>query len=475
MRTPWFPVAVITLVAAALRCWLGLVVYPGAGYRADLELFVQWAAAARDHGLTSVYAVDSSANYPPVGVAAMGAMAWLAGDHATWLPTLVKLPAVVADVLCVPLAAGLAHAIAPQKRRTSAAVMAAGLLALTPVLWYDSALWGQLDALVTVFTLAALVCWTKGWSELAAIAGVLATMAKPQGVLVLVVLAVAVLATHLVRQRWRLLTTLLAGAATGLGLLTLFRYRVLAPGLEHTPVWGDLVGFWRQSLTTVDLYPNLSANAYNLWALVGEPPLVSVFNGGIDTWLPDSWGLFTGTPFATSAHVAGLVLLGVATLVVVAGLVRRHDGADVVLATVVLGFCFFALPTRSHERYLVTNIAVAAAWAAASWWRVGLHAIAGAMNLVNLHAVLGSSARQWERSRQRTDVPGGPGGGGPGPGGGGPGGFPGDGSTPTQILLPWGDQARLEIVGRVVSVGQTALAVALLAAWIVHVARPRPR
>ena len=70
-------------------------------------------------------------------------------------------------------------------------------------------------------------------------------------------------------------------------------------------------------------------------------------------------------------------------------------------------------------------------------------------------------------------------GGGPGGPGGGAGGFgrpgPGSGQGAAAISLPFPDLGRSETIVALVALGQTAIFVVLIVAWLVVVARPRNR
>jgi hypothetical protein len=171
---------------------------------------------------------------------------------------------------------------------------------------------------------------------------------------------------------------------------------------------------------------------------------------------------------AVQLGAAVLVLVG---LLVVGGLLLREGRLPIFLAFAVTAFAFYAVPTRVHERYLFAFFPVGALLSAGflGGWLVYL--VTGALNTVNLHAVLGSANAIGGFPAGSGGSGGGFGGGGPagGFGGGGPaGGFGGGvGSGVSSINLPLVDLARSEPIVFAVALGQTAAFGVLLIAWLV--------
>ncbi len=193
-------------VAAAglgLRLVLAYLVFPGKGLAADLGFFESWTRTLTEVGPGSFYASAASANYPPV----YPAILWLVGLLAHPLAAvtgasldqaivdLLKLPAIVADLLI----ALVLYRAGSRWFGRGAGSIAAALYLFIPVTWYDSALWGQVDAVGTLVMLGALVLLVEGWSEAAAAMGALSLLVKPQDAIVLVVIAPVLVRRHLLR------------------------------------------------------------------------------------------------------------------------------------------------------------------------------------------------------------------------------------------------------------------------------------
>jgi len=473
-----------------LRLALAYAVFPGQGFAGDLRLFAAWAQALAARGPADFYATSPSANYPPAYLYVLWTLGGLSGPlaaalHVTTgqaLGLLLKLPAMLADI---GVAALLAR-VAGRWLGAPAGVAAAALYLFVPVTWYDSALWGQVDAVAALVMVAALALLIEGQSEGAAALAVLGVMTKPQALVCLVVVAPVLLRRHLLagRDAVRLLTSALAAAVTGALVLLPFDVERFAPApLAGVPVVGDVTGLIGLVRSTADQFSVLTANAFNLWALVGPRPLVGGFSASASSWTPDSLPVVGGEP----AVVVGGLLLAAVALLVAGGLLVRDGTLPIVLGFTIVAFAFYALPTRVHERYLFPVFASGAILAAGVAARAVAYAAVGLLNALNLHAVLAAPAAfggfggrfgGGARLGPRTGGLGPGAGAGPqGFGGGGPQGFGGGGAGGVPIAdihLPLAELARSPLVATAAALGQTAALVVLLGAWIALLARPRP-
>src|SRR5207253_10476228 len=122
-----------------LRVLLAFVLFPKQGFSTDMQLFAGWATTLARVGPGAFYATATGADYPPGYMYFL----WLLGSApAAALPLLLKMPAILADL-------GIAAVLYWAGRRwlgQRAGVIAAALYLFIPVTWYDSALWGQVDA-----------------------------------------------------------------------------------------------------------------------------------------------------------------------------------------------------------------------------------------------------------------------------------------------------------------------------------------
>ena len=384
----------------------------GSGFGADLGLFNYWADTLAQHGPWGFYANASYADYTPGYLYALWPVGVLrevlgaAGVATEITDSLIKLPAIITDVLLGYLVASMALELGVTRRR---ALIAAAVVILNPITWFDSVIWGQVDSFGTLFLLLGMRELWRGRHERAAVLAVVAALIKPQLAILVPIVAVVAIRRALwpaggygdepePRRRgfsfelrdigWlRILTTGAAGFLTAVLLSAPFGLTVIgvssaAPFLESSLL--------RLVFSTAATYPYLSVNAYNWWALFPVDGQ-SVATAGGALWMPDSpvpdaatWGAIGPVP---AALVGAALLLG--TAAVVAWVVARHpDRLTILVGVSVLALAFFAAPTRVHERYLFPFFGLAAIlFAFSTRWRVA-YVVAGVATFLNMYVVL---------------------------------------------------------------------------------------
>lgn len=412
----------LSLGGLALRLVLAYGLFRGAGFKGDVATFVGWAEGVARHGPGAFYA-NVVADYLPGYLYVL----WLIGSIGEGLSrlfgggtvsfggdtynlafffdaALLKLPPIAADALIGCLIYAVVRRWMAGRRGTEpAALGAAALYVFNPVAWYDSALWGQMDAVGTLVLLAAIVLLIEGWSEGAVAATVLAALIKPNyGVVLVPIVAVVLLRRHLfavgsgppvtlgarflpaVLRReqgpWRLVSSV----AVGVGLLYLL---ILPFGL-------DAASLFRKLNDAAGIFPYLSVNAYNPWALLGTGghlPLAmsdmvgpSVPPAATGEWSSDVLPLVG--PIA--AVTLGSLLLAIGFVVGMVQLAVRDSRRSILLAAVFLSLAFFILPTRVHERYAFPIFALLPLLAVGSRSFTIVTVVASAATLINIHAVL---------------------------------------------------------------------------------------
>lgn len=383
------------LLGAALA--IRLVLMPLSDpYDADLTTFWRpWMAFAAQHGLPALYLRGEPAvNYPPFYLAllaGLGTLYRLVSPGFAYSPlqsVLIKLPAVVADLAITVLlyhAARLMVEGETRKQLDKGAVdkepanesqesrpgarpsctslstaplstcflvspstfplAAAALWAFNPAVIYVSAYWAQVDAIHTLWLLAALLAALRARWGWAGIFTALALLTKLQAIVLLPLLL-------LLAWRWRGLVRLgLGGLAT------------LALGLAPFALTGALRSVVSVYGGSVGYYPRLTVGAYNLWwsadyigrKLLGHPPTNDMVIAGPVTvrWLSLAlfgaygvlilWALWRSTPPDGPAPATALAVF---------------------FAAGMLFFGFFMLPTEIHERYVLPALAFLApvAW-----------------------------------------------------------------------------------------------------------------
>lgn len=402
------PLGIIALLACGLllRLLIAYWVLPDTYVSADVQGYTRWGLTVADAGFGEFYA-RADADYPPAFIYVMWLVSELGGFVAATADTgnvaAVTMSLMKASTMLFDICAGLLlYLIAlnwagsdPKARRI--ALTAAAIYLFNPVMYYDSAIWGQTDAVGACLMLLAVIALTRWPSEIAAAIGVLAALVKPQfGVVLIPLIGVVLLRRHLVsgraftteasreREYWTRRDGPVRLLSCALVVIAVF-YVVI------TPFNLDARSFLKLMTATAGGYQYLTVNAFNPWALVGSgstPPIVAATAetfGEKPSWSRDDISLVG----PLSGVEIGTVLLILGFLLGVARLLWRADRWSIVLVGFYLGMCFFMLPTRVHERYLVPAFAFASLLAAFDpkwlWATIALAAAA----LINLHSIFG--------------------------------------------------------------------------------------
>ncbi len=250
------PLPAATLwLAAASALVLALIVAPRVFHNYDVvDCFLTWARASHGRQPWAIYLTHfatDDCDYPPVvpyllTLVERARLALGAGETSGAAIVLLKLPNIVAWLAHVPLCAiGLRRPFGARAAR-----VAALLVALSPPLFMNAAAWGQFDALLSLFVVAALVALLRGQAGRAGAALGLALATK-----LLAVVAIPVLALWAWRRRGA--RAILAGAAAALVVIALAAMPYVARGAAR-PVLSSYHG-------AVGYYPLRTVEAYNLW------------------------------------------------------------------------------------------------------------------------------------------------------------------------------------------------------------------
>jgi len=338
-RAPSEPLPAATLwLAAASALVLALLVAPRVFHNYDVvDCFLTWARASHGRQPWAIYLTHfatDDCDYPPVvpyllTLVERARLALGAGETSGAAIVLLKLPNIVAWLAHVPLCAiGLRRPFGARAAR-----VAALLVALSPPLFMNAAAWGQFDALLSLFVVAALVALLRGQAGRAGAALGLALATK-----LLAVVAIPVLALWAWRRRGA--RAILAGAAAALLVMALAAMPYVARGAAR-PVLSSYHG-------AVGYYPLRTVEAYNLWYVLDR---VDIRMRG----QPSGEARLDTRPFVgpLTHRDVGLLLVAAWTVFILAGLWRWPGDGGLVLAAAFQFFAVFMLPTQMHQRYIL--------------------------------------------------------------------------------------------------------------------------
>lgn len=318
------------LAAAALSLMLLIRVYvAGAvpGYPGDVQLFQMWAVRAAGD-LPGFYSGGVFADYPPGYMYVLFLVGKLKaifsmGDNSREFLTLIKMPAIIADMATVVLV----YRLAEKQGGSRYALVPALMYGLNPAIIVNSAAWGQVDAVLTFFVALSVLLLADGRLAGAVVAFVTALLIKPQALIFTPLLICAFLGRLASRPNGREVMRLAACALAGIAV---FVAGILPFAIKHGPWW--IFGHYRATVTN---YPYASINAFNLFAL----------SGANFTSQNESWLLFSYRNWSTFFIVA--TTLFAMAVYFYADLKGRLPYIGLFLIAAV-----FTLASRMHERYL---------------------------------------------------------------------------------------------------------------------------
>ncbi len=328
------------------------------GYKVDVLDFKLWSRTVYNNGILNFYSSTWS-DYPPFYIYIL----WIVGAlykllfsfsfnvDTTLFTILIKSPANIADIV----ASFLIFLIVKKYSGFKTAYLSMIFYAFNPAIIYNSAIWGQVDSVNTLFILLALMLIASNKLDLAGASMAVAVLSKPLSLVILPFIAILMIRNQ---KPLRLIKTFLASAFIFIALSL--------PFYLNTSIY-QLIKIYTSGYS---YYAYNSINAYNSWALLGF-------------WKPDDT-IFLFLSYRTWGYILfGLLFVYVAYLTI-----KNKDDKSIYFASAVLFFGFFILFTRVHERYLFPMFAPLAIAASFNRRLNYIYWIMTFTFLFNLHFVL---------------------------------------------------------------------------------------
>lgn len=320
------------------------------GFRDDMDQFARWIAHIATAGLGQLYTDNPGGpvTFGPVmgyvwAVLAAIQPAFAAATDASdpALNALMKVPASLAD-------AGIAGLVVVALReRPRWAVAGAAAVLLHPAVIDVSAWWGQYESIYVLPGMAGLLAASRGRNGLAAALLAVSLATKPQAIPFLLPFAAWCWATG----GWR---EVVRCAVVGAGTLVVLWLPFVAAG-------GPLRYLENVAYYQREVFDVLSVRAWNPWTILQE-----AIAGG--RFIADDEPLVG----PLSLRVVGYVVTGLASLAIMAAVVRRPTGRTLTLAMTASVLVFSVGMTQMHERYayaaLILPIPLLAERPLRAWW-----------------------------------------------------------------------------------------------------------
>lgn len=290
------------------------------GHKTDMGCFSGWAASANTGGLKNFYSPDYFCDYPPGYIYILYFLGFIKPLTDFWL----KTPSIIADVLTVYFLYSLFG-------KSKFSLLGAAFYAFAPMVFYNSAIWGQVDSILTLMIVLAIYFLMKEKMLLASFILGLAILLKPQALLFGPVFLFVFIYYIFIKKDKSYWIKLFYSIVVG--LLTIYLFSLpFAKSLN--PKWLiDLYG------STLSSYPYQSVNAFNLLFLLGKNWI------GVETlFIPN--------------FVYSVVIIAISVIYGAFIFLKSTDKSRFFYVPAMILIIIFTFNTKMHERYLFPCLAL---------------------------------------------------------------------------------------------------------------------
>ncbi len=353
---------VISVFAAAfiLRLILSFTYYQ---CDIDVNLFKYWGDIGRTKGFSNIYKSSGNCDYPPLYLYFLTAFSYLSFGNSGVFTVLVKLMPMLCDLIIGYIVYRYAKDSGKSKARC---IFLASIWLFNPVVLLDSACWGQVDSILTLFAVLTLLFIEKKQYFRAGLSFGLGVILKPQMIILLPVCGAAFLYDFIndlifrkAREGFKRLGLVITGIITGFFVPTL---PFMGMGFADCKILGQTLRLpWIFSLFagTVDHYAYATVNCYNFWFLLGK------------NWVKDD-EIAAGLSYHTWGMLA-IVFFSLVTLAVFGIMFYRNfkgkksrseiskddnSRGFLYLCGAMMYLCVSCFGPRMHERYFFPAVAL---------------------------------------------------------------------------------------------------------------------
>ncbi|SFR91185.1 glycosyltransferase family 39 protein [Anaeromicropila populeti] len=324
-------VAIGFLFAAA---FLARIIFAVAnkGHEQDMGCFIGWSDMVFQNGFGKFYELDAFTDYPPGYLYVLYFIAFLRkifniNIYGTFGYVLIKMPAMLCDLAI----AYFIVKIARQKFKLTPVLICAAFFLFNPAIILNSAIWGQVDSVYTIFVV--LVCYFIMKEQLpkAYFAYALGVLIKPQILIFTPVLLFAIINQVFLKDfNWKNFGKQLGLGLTAIGVLVLLS---MPFGLNNV---------FSQYTETLGSYEYASVNAYNFWTTLGL------------NWSPQD-NMLGPLAYKTWGTVGIIAAVAVAAVYFFR---NRKDKTSYIYSGIIIYAMVFTFSVRMHERYMYPVLAL---------------------------------------------------------------------------------------------------------------------
>lgn len=256
-----WPVFLLTAVLAVLLRVIVSLAYEG--YSTDIACFKGWAVAVYENGLPGFYTSGIFCDYPPGYMYVLYGLGFLRelfgiDANSAVFTLMVKLPAIIAEVLL----ALVVCRVAAKEMGRSFGLLCGAFVLFNPAMFFNSSVWGQIDAVFILFAVLCLYYLRKENYWLGALFFALALLIKPQAIMLAPVVGLAyIYAIFKKGERDRAILRMIGSVAI---VAVVFAAGVIPFTGNQQPDW-----VLHKYFGVIEEYQYASVNAFNLYGLLG--------------------------------------------------------------------------------------------------------------------------------------------------------------------------------------------------------------
>lgn len=294
------------------------------GHETDMSCFNAWSGMLKANGLAEFYVSGSFTDYPPgymYILYLLGFIKDIFGENVILTYTILKLPAIISDILLGLCAYKVCEKYGQEKLKN----LLFSFFAFNPVTILNSAIWGQVDSVFTLFVVLMLMALTERKMLISYFLFGIAIFIKPQALFYAPVLFYGILDNVILNDfSWKRFGKNLIGGLCAIGLVFLL---ALPFGIDNVI---------SQYIATLGSYNYATVNAYNLWAALGM------------NWSPVNGGI------SASGYIFIILIVAASATLFFA----KKEKNKYFLTSAFICFGVFMLSVKMHERYAFPVLAL---------------------------------------------------------------------------------------------------------------------
>lgn len=287
------------------------------GHKTDMNCFSAWANQIFTNGIGQFYTSESFHDYPPgymYILYVIGALRKVFEPTGAGLNVLVKMPAMICDMLT----GWLIYKIADKKLGNARAALISGLYLFNPAVIMNSAVWGQVDSVYTLFVAVMIYLIAQKQMIKSYFAFALCIFIKPQAFIFTPVLIFGIIENVFLPKFDK--DKFVKNLIWGLGAIALLFVLALPFGITNVI---------EQYKLTLESYPYMTVNGFNVWGALGK-----------------NWEALT--PLSTVLGYLFIVLIVAYSAYL---FFKSKSGAKYYFTAAFLSLATYMLSTKMHDRY----------------------------------------------------------------------------------------------------------------------------